>query len=593
MKKYLSILLLAFSLCACNEDGLITRDIGGLEPPVISLDSEAGVYTVKIGRELTVAPSYSNVEDALYSWTCGGRTLSTGPVLVCSFDSAGSHIVTLRVETPAGTAREEIRIDVTELAPPVISLAVPDGGLDVPAGREYRFAPDILNGEEASFLWTLDGCQVGTGAEYVFCRQETGSYELSLRVENEDGCATKTITVNVVENLPVEITVAAPSFRTEKVVKTVALGRTLRIRPYVKAESGVEFRWSLDGEPIEGASDRMYEFTPEAVGEYTLTFTVSRKNGAAQKALTRNIVVTGTDEISADIPVVCCPAPKARPFAAGCSAECDRVCEFVPAPGQFVNETGAAGYDGVTTFEAAAEYARGRLAAGSYVSLGGWGGYIVVGFDHSIENRGGYDFSIMGNAFDSSNEPGIVYVMQDTNGNGLPDDEWYELKGSEYGSPDTVQEYAVTYYRPGPGMDTPWTDNLGGSGCIDYLGDFHPQEYYYPQWIESDSYTLFGTRLKARNFQDPQTGFWTNPPFGGGYADNMGSDMQAKENPEAGAVPNYFKISDAVDIDGSPAQLAHIDFIKVQTGVNAKSGWIGENSTEVLGFTDENNRQRP
>ena len=29
-------------------------------------------------------------------------------------------------------------------------------------------------------------------------------------------------------------------------------------------------------------------------------------------------------------------------------------------------------------------------------------------------------FSIKGNAFDSSNEPGIVWVMQDVNGDGLP-----------------------------------------------------------------------------------------------------------------------------------------------------------------------------
>lgn len=38
--------------------------------------------------------------------------------------------------------------------------------------------------------------------------------------------------------------------------------------------------------------------------------------------------------------------------------------------------------------------------------------------------------------------------MQDVNGNGKPDDEWYELRGSETGGEWTVQEYAVTYYRP-------------------------------------------------------------------------------------------------------------------------------------------------
>ena len=38
-----------------------------------------------------------------------------------------------------------------------------------------------------------------------------------------------------------------------------------------------------------------------------------------------------------------------------------------------------------------------------------------------------------------SSEPGIVLVSKDTNGNGLADDEWYELAGSEYNSPATTK----------------------------------------------------------------------------------------------------------------------------------------------------------
>ena len=73
-------------------------------------------------------------------------------------------------------------------------------------------------------------------------------------------------------------------------------------------------------------------------------------------------------------------------------------------------------------------------------------------------------------------------------GGGLPDDEWYELRGSETGRPETRQDYAVTYYRPSaPRMNVQWTDNYGGSGLIDYLGAFHRQDYYYPAWITDDS----------------------------------------------------------------------------------------------------------
>jgi hypothetical protein len=35
----------------------------------------------------------------------------------------------------------------------------------------------------------------------------------------------------------------------------------------------------------------------------------------------------------------------------------------------------------------------------SMVSLGGYGGYVVFGFDHTIPNLEGRDFKVLGNAF--------------------------------------------------------------------------------------------------------------------------------------------------------------------------------------------------
>lgn len=280
-----------------------------------------------------------------------------------------------------------------------------------------------------------------------------------------------------------------------------------------------------------------------------------------------------------------------RPVTSVSQGWSDRVYEWTPAPGQFINET-AGGGGNLTTPEQAAAWAEGRLDAGLYVSLGGFGGYIVVGFDHSITSSGdGFDFAIAGNAYfnassssGGSNEPGIVYVMQDTDGNGLPDDDWYELKGSEYKNSETLKGYEVTYYRPSlPAADVEWTDNFGNSGTVDYMSSFHKQDSYYPLWIEEDSYTLKGTCLRSNSHLNPDSGYWDNNAYGWGYADNMGSDNTSIGN---FGQCNRFRISDAVKADGSPANLKYIDFIKVQTGVNSKSGWLGEVSTEVLGFYD-------
>lgn len=197
-----------------------------------------------------------------------------------------------------------------------------------------------------------------------------------------------------------------------------------------------------------------------------------------------------------------------RPKTSASNDTCNMVYEYMPAPGQFINELKTSGFDGnqTTQFDAN-NYAMKRIKKNLFVSLGAFGGYIVVGFDHSIDNTGGYDFGIMGNMFKNSSEPGVVWVMQDTNGDGLPNDTWYELQGSETGKATTIQDYEVTYYRPTePGQPVKWTDNKGGEGEVDYLKNFHDQEYYYPLWIEEDAYTLSGTKLEARNFDQSGKG---------------------------------------------------------------------------------------
>lgn len=279
-----------------------------------------------------------------------------------------------------------------------------------------------------------------------------------------------------------------------------------------------------------------------------------------------------------------------RPKGNSSRAECNCVFEYTPAPGQFINED-KSGFTGEKTASEAAAYALKRMSAEKYVSLGGFGGYIVVGFDHSIDNYGGYDFAIKGNSFDGSSEPGVVWVMQDENGNGKPDDTWYELKGCETGAEGYIQNYSVTYFRPEE-ADAPvkWEDSLGEKGEISRVPS-HKQDYYYPAWIKEDSYTLSGTRLKARNYDKNGDGkMWVNPPYEWGYADNA-SDIDRlieDDNTSAAAVPNHFRISDAIDSKGKAVELEWIDFVKVQTALNTQSGWLGENSTEVFSIYDCN-----
>ena len=267
-------------------------------------------------------------------------------------------------------------------------------------------------------------------------------------------------------------------------------------------------------------------------------------------------------------------------------AEWSKVFEYTPAPGQFINETKTSGFDGTQTTPAkAVEYAENRLQKRLFVSLGGFGGYIVVGFDHDVQNSPQYDFAVESNAFDGSSEPAVVWVMKDENGNGQPDDTWYELAGSETGKAETIQNYAVTYHRPtAPKMAVQWSDNQGNHGEISYLEDYHNQDHYYPAWIQEDSYTLTGTCLKARSYDDSGDGsHWINPYFDWGYADNSSPEDFNRQDRT-----NRFDISNAIDANGAKVELEHINFVKVQCAINFQCGWIGEVSTEVCGFKDLN-----
>ncbi|MBN2820876.1 MAG: T9SS type A sorting domain-containing protein [Bacteroidales bacterium] len=276
------------------------------------------------------------------------------------------------------------------------------------------------------------------------------------------------------------------------------------------------------------------------------------------------------------------------------------IIEYTPAPGQFINISPGLPWN--------AESIKGSPEKnGRMVSLGFWGGYIIVGFDEPIENDPnnpyGVDFTVFGNAFDGSSEPGIVQVMKDENENGLPDDTWYELMGSDHHLSATTYNYAITYTNPNGKYDVPWVDNEGNEGIVRYMKEFHTQEHYpsadsFPN-INQESYTLYGTLLKHKSTQSVKDGLWVNLSFDYGYADNKSiinnrhieDWFLTPDNPYTldvleGCGGDAFDIHWAIDADGNHVDLDKIHWVKVYNGVAQNAGWLGENSTEISGIAD-------
>ncbi|WP_455593069.1 DUF5074 domain-containing protein [Bacteroides sp.] len=270
------------------------------------------------------------------------------------------------------------------------------------------------------------------------------------------------------------------------------------------------------------------------------------------------------------------------------AAFASKVWEYVPAPCQYMNTTTTAYKDGYTA-QQVLEYATQRIKDKSMLSLGGFGGYIVLGFNRPIQNvPGAYDFKIYGNAYydmygtatgalGGSSEPGIVLVSQDANGNGLPDDEWYELAGSEYGSNKETRDYEITYFRPNPqDGNVRWKDNQGKEGYV-LRNTYHQQGSYYPAWM-ADEITFRGTRLADNAVDEGKNGgqHWVSYCYPWGYADNHPNNTDLCQ----------FKIDWAVDKSGKQVHLESIDFVKIYTAVNQDCGWMGEASTEVTTVED-------
>ena len=265
------------------------------------------------------------------------------------------------------------------------------------------------------------------------------------------------------------------------------------------------------------------------------------------------------------------------------------VDEYVPAPGQFVNIMPP--YNEGDTPESMALKCTDSIGGGNSrpdlpkgqahaVTLGAYGGYITFHFDHPVANiEGQRDFAIWGNAFTNNAEPAIVMVAIDENKNGLPDDTFYELKGSEYDNPQTLHNYTITYTYSSM-SDTPWTDNQGETGAVG-RNDYHKQEYF-PLWLADRGSLTFSGALLPKNASF-RNGMFLLPAYDYGYADNQPNliDYEFPNTDGCG-----LDISWAIDDNGQPVSLDHIDFVRVYNAMNQMCGWIGETSTEITGAED-------
>ncbi len=286
------------------------------------------------------------------------------------------------------------------------------------------------------------------------------------------------------------------------------------------------------------------------------------------------------------------PALAQTPFAS-------RVLNYSPAPGQFVQNplfndpTRALGAPGTAGGLSAADNSK-------CVTLGGFGGTITLGFDHSIfanpHNPLRLDFIVYGNGFYISGDPlrrhaecGMIEVSRDDNQNGLADDPWYLIPGSHLSPPlatTTVMWNAATLnpaWIP-PGRSGIWMTSgyqlpgaFGPSPIIvNTLGTGEDNLWGYADLAPT---LLLGDSTATNVVDDPGADparFYTIPddPLIVGVSPGSGGGS---------AIAIRWAIDPTI---GTPANLDRIDFVRITTGINAVHPILGEISTEISAVAD-------
>lgn len=343
---------------------------------------------------------------------------------------------------------------------------------------------------------------------------------------------------------------------------SVATNKVLRLRPEMIDLDDATFEWTQEFKGAKAVvSDKPdFDFITLDAGEYTLTLKATKPSGEIPE-FSKTALVTVT-----------APEEEYSPFIS-------RIIDFLPAPGINLNSgwKDNQGVQATTKDEVFNDIYLGLSKGSGNYSLGAFGGYMIVGFDHTIINKSGYcDFTTKYQGGNNTMvSPSIIWVAFDANGNGKPDDdEWYEIKGSEYGKDKDLGIHTYTYSTTQENQSYAWEREDGTKGSITPPPLVKSPIPQVPFWITEGTYALSGRELDT--YIDPANMFANPTPFAWGYAGNQ------LNNTAAAAID----IDWAIDAKGNSVHLPGVDFIKVVNATQKMRQMQGECRYQVQSIED-------
>ena len=424
------------------------------------------------------------------------------------------------------------------LAPDISGMETADYVLNI--GDKLTLAPNITNLKGNDYGWYVNEKKVANATiDYTFTATTPGTYIVVFKASNKGGAGEKVFKILVEKEIAIAF---------ENTNMTTPKLKVLEIKPNITGpdRKDYEYEWAI-GEFVIGKEGTL-DFIELKPGDYNLTLKVSAGKQSA----------VGTCKVKVE--------------DAEYNVSPITFFDFRSAPGnnwlQVAGQAGNVGYPPVEILAPynefiakATENLRKTKRMGFY--LNSWGSYVMLGFDHSIINiplKTDLKVSVDGYGY-----PNLlsVYVAQDKNKNGKPDDEWFEIKNVDYGN-ETVKDYERTYTLLKLSAEDvgnnkvlvkykdEWVDNQvdennqKGKGGFDYEYTFDNPSYglfpgyylrkdkieYYEGWPKSFT-------LKGKLFNKKVQNSWASPAIS-------------------------VNINDAVNHRGEPANINYIDFVKVQ-----------------------------
>ena len=525
--------------------------------PIVRFDRQELVWNAFTNEELVIEPSVENIEDEdpnsiQYGWFKeNGVLMCIGKNLHFTWKECGDYLVRFKIKYSKGEVVKEIKVIVTERDLPILRFDLPPHGfISVEQGDKLTLEPSVIDNTD-ELEWFIDGESASKNRCLTIDTSKGGDQQIKVVAKNNDGecCVEFRVSIKIPND-------SQFSWDFEARYQGAA-GRRIIIRPFNIMNAGdATYTWYEDKNILQSGKSANFAFIAEEPGKHSLKVNVD--NASFNATWVVDVIVYEHE------------GKYRRPINKNSAKEASKVCSWLPGAGWSTKNNL---WPEVGTEEEACRWAEERLTSNEVVSLGGFGGYIIAEFDHSVINKTGSDFGILSDTEPGLSEPGVVFVMQDENNNGLPDDTWFEIAGSEYKKPTTRFHHIKNYSK------------------VNKTADISPEfQWLYPSWIGDDTYKLRGTKMDMRVFQNNQGEFMFKE-FLWGYADNLSQKDGHLISPK-GEYPvkyiNSFDIDNAVYDDGEPVKLQYIDWIKVQTGVDTFADSLGTATTDIRAIIDVN-----